>query len=142
MKKSLHWLLSAVLVFSCSTRTHEFVEESYPDGTPKVVRHYKHENKEGLLKEIQYYNDSSVYIEGSYKDGERDGVWTAWFRNGKVWSTGEYRNGKESGKKTVYYENGQKYYEGMVEDEKRIGKWTFWDEEGNMLKTIDYDKSP
>lgn len=140
MKNPLRWLIPVILIVSCSTTTYEFVVESYPDGSPKTVRHYKDEDQKVLLREVQYYNDGGIYIEGTFKDGERSGTWKAWHRNGNLWSQGEYKNGKENGLKTVYYENGGKYYEGELRDDNRAGKWTFWNEEGQKIKSIDYDQ--
>lgn len=140
MKSKLIQLFIVVLLVSCSSMPYEVVEERFSNGAPKVIKYYKSESKEVLLREIQFYNDSSKYMEGSYKEGRRDGTWTAWYQNGNVWSTGKYKDGQEHGKKTVYHENGRKYYEGMVMDEQRQGTWTFWDESGEVIKTIDYDQ--
>lgn len=140
MKNLFVKVLALVFILACSSLPFEVVEETHENGSPKVVRYYKNESKEIILKEIQYHADSSKYMEGNYKNGERDGVWTAWYRNGNVWSTGKYKNGIEDGKKTVYHENGQKYYEGVMKDEKRTGIWTFWNSEGEVVKTIDYNK--
>lgn len=140
MKKIVFQLLIFTVLVACSSPPYEVVEERFSNGNPKVVKAYKSEAQEVLLKEVQYYNDSSKYMEGSYKNGKRDGVWTAWYQNGNIWSTGNYKEGLESGKKTVYHENGQKYYEGTIRDEKRQGTWTFWDESGEVLKTINYDE--
>ena len=139
MRKSLHWIVLFLFVLACSPRSYEFVEESYPDGSPKVVKFYKDEERTRLISEKQLYRDGTTYIEGTYRDGEREGVWKAWHANGQLWSVGEYQGGKENGLKTVYYENGQKYYEGRVEDDERVGVWSFWDQEGKLLKSIDYD---
>lgn len=92
------------------------------------------------MKEVQYYDNGQAYIEGTYKDGERDGTWTAWRKDGTIWSIGEYRDGKENGKKMVYHENGKPYYEGTVKDDERVGTWSFWDEEGKLVKEVNYDK--
>lgn len=140
MKNPVRWLIPVLFLISCSPEATKVVEESYPEGQPKVVRYYTNENKEVLLKETQYYEDGSKYIEGPYKDGKRNGLWSAWYRDGQLWSTGEYKDGIETGTKTVYHENGQKYYQGEVTGEKRIGIWTFWDKEGNVVKKIDYSK--
>jgi len=140
MKNPTRWFFLVLVILSCSSNTFEFVEESYSDGTPKLVRFYKNDSKEVLLKETQFYHGGAKYLEGHYKNGERNGTWTAWYQNGNVWSTGKYKKGIENGKKTVYHENGQQYYEGEVKDEKRVGVWTFWDKEGSFIKEIDYNK--
>jgi antitoxin component YwqK of YwqJK toxin-antitoxin module len=139
MKKPLYWFIPLLLILACSPKGHEFVEETYPDGSPKVVKFYKDEERTVLVSEKQLYRDGTVYIEGTYKNGKREGTWKAWHTNGQLWSVGEYKNGKENGLKTVYHENGQKYYEGPVENDERVGTWSFWNEDGELLKRIDYD---
>ncbi len=139
MKKFLPWIIPLLFVLACSPKSYEFVEESYPDGSPKIVKFYRDKEKTVLVREKQLYRDGTLYIEGAYKNGEREGTWKAWHANGQLWSTGEYRNGRENGLKTVYYENGQKYYEGHLKDDERTGTWSFWDQDGELLKTIDYD---
>jgi antitoxin component YwqK of YwqJK toxin-antitoxin module len=132
--------LLLMVVVACTSIPFEAVEETFPDGSPKVVRYYKSETKEVMLKETQYYQDGAKYIEGDYKNGKRNGKWMAWHPNGNVWSIGYYKKGVEVGLKTVFHENGNKYYEGKVDGERRIGKWTFWDEEGEEIKSINYDQ--
>lgn len=140
MRNIVSLLIIGILLFSCKSELYKVVEQAFPDGAPKVVKYYKSESMEVLLKETQFYNDSSRYIEGTYKDGLRDGTWTAWYQDGTLWSTGQYKEGKEHGKKTTYHKTGKKYYEGVIKNEKRIGEWTFWNQEGEKLKTIDYDE--
>ena len=139
MKNILSIVIVAALLVACDSKPIPFVEETHSNGTPKLVRYYKSEKKEVLLKETQYYPDSAKYIEGSFKDGLRDGIWTAWYQDGTIWSTGNYKEGQEFGKKTTYHKNGKKYYEGVIKNGKREGTWTFWDESGEIIKTIDYD---
>ena len=139
MKNPIRWLIPVLFILSCSHESYQVTEESYEDGTQKLVRYYEDETKAVLEKETQYYEDGSKYIEGSYKNGERHGTWNAWYRDGKLWSTGEYKDGMEHGIKTVYHENGQKYYEGELTEDKRTGIWTFWNKEGKELKKVDYN---
>ena len=139
MRKQLLWIIPLLFILACSPRGYEFVEESYPDGSPKVVKIYKDEEKTKLVSEKQLYRDGTTYREGTYRDGKREGTWKAWHANGQLWSVGEYQDGRENGLKTVYYENGRKYYEGRVKEDERVGTWSFWDQEGKLLKTIDYD---
>lgn len=138
--KRLLSILFTVLIFGCSEKAFEVVEETYENGTAKTVKYYKDETKETLLKEILYYEDGTKKLEGSYKNEKRTGEWWYWYANGKMWSQGHYKDGIDHGLKKVWHENGQKYYEGNLKDGKRVGIWTFWKENGEMIKEIDYDK--
>ena len=138
MKKVIILVCVVFGLLSCTKPSFEFVELTYPDGTPQVVKYYKTEEMKVLLKKIEYHENGQKRIEGSYKNGKRDGEWTAWFANGNLWSKGYYTEGVENGMKTVWHENGQKYYEGPIVNDERTGTWKFWNEEGKLVKEVDY----
>ena len=133
-------LLFFVWIVSCKPEPVRVVEETWPNGSPKTVKFFSNNSKKELLKEVLFYDDSTKRQEGSYKNGERTGLWTYWYPNGNKWSQGVYENGIENGLKTTWYENGQKYYEGNLKDGNRVGVWKFWDKDGKLLKQIDYSK--
>ena len=135
-------ILLLLLVFglwSCTSDPYEYVELTHPNGTPQVVKYYKTEDKKVLLRKIEYHENGQKRIEGTFKNGVRDGEWNAWFADGKLWSRGHFKDGKENGLKTVWHPNGQKYYEGEVKNNERTGIWKFWDLDGNLQKEVDYD---
>jgi antitoxin component YwqK of YwqJK toxin-antitoxin module len=135
-------LLVAVTMASCHFE-NKVVEESYPDGTPKRVCIYigKGASKE-LIKETTYYPNKQAQMEGTYREGKRDGKWMYWYENGKVWSDGTFILGKSDGKRTTYFENGKVRYEGFYKEDMRVGKWRFFDENGRMLQEVDYSAPP
>ncbi|SVC40552.1 uncharacterized protein METZ01_LOCUS293406, partial [marine metagenome] len=51
-------------------------------------------------------------FEGSYKDGEKDGLWTDWYENGQKKYERNYKYGFDIGSWTSWYDNGQKKSEG------------------------------
>ena len=132
---SFSFFFFTLLLLSCSSE-QEVIEASHPDGSPKVVGLYQNNFKKG---EIKFYEDGKKEIEGGYNENlERDGRWTYWFSNGKVWSECSYKNGLKDGKSAVYFENGQKRYEGRYRNDTTIGTWKFWNERGELLKEIKY----
>ena len=52
MKKFLSVIITIIILFGCSGKAYEVVEETFEDGTPKTVKYYKDETKEKLLKEM------------------------------------------------------------------------------------------
>jgi len=142
MRKFIPALIFVLMLFSCILKPFEVIEETWAGGNPKIVKYYKDEKKEVLVKEIRYYENGSKKIEGNYQDDQRSGQWSFWYPDGSLWSQGVYKNGKENGLKTVWHKNGQKYYEGVSTDDKRTGIWRFWNEEGELIKEIDYNKEP
>ncbi|MCD4745216.1 MAG: hypothetical protein K8R58_02835 [Bacteroidales bacterium] len=138
MKKIISIFIVSLLLFACSTSYKKIIEETYPDGAPKIVKYYTDNTSKELIKEVQYYQNRNLKLEGKYKNGQRDGKWTYWYENGNKWSEGNYNNGIDDGMKTVWYGNGQKYYEGNYSNGKRVGKWRFWDEAGKLVKEVEY----
>jgi len=143
MKKVLNItliILFAILASNCSHKPIEEITATHDDGSPKIVKYFD-EGEKGriLVKEIHYYADGKKKLEGSYKNTQRDGLWTSWYANGNIWSQSEYTDGIENGLYVVYHENGSKYYEGHYKKGNRVGKWTFWDL-GGKKSTLNYDK--
>ena len=139
MKNLLLFILPLFLLFSCN-KPKEVIEESYPDGSKKIVRLYKGEGKDKvLLKEIAYYPNKKMHYEGEYNNNKRDGKWIYWYDNGNKWSEGYLKKEINDGKRTVWFENGKKRYEGNYKDGKEIGKWQFYNESGALTKEIDFD---
>jgi len=140
MKKSIISFFLIVFIVACSSPLIEVVEETYPDGNPKVIKFYSEETgTRELVKEIVYYENKQKQSEGEFKNNKMSGKWTYWYDNGNKWAEGYYINQIEHGLKTIWHRNGQKYYEGKFENGKRIGVWNFWDETGKLVKSVDYD---
>ncbi len=140
MKLKLLFLsLLAFIINSCTSKVVEETVESYPDGSPKVVRYYKDDGtNKTLVRETLYYSNHQKYMEGDYKNGKRDGKWTSWFQNGNEMSIHNFVEGVDDGKLTVFYENGEKRYEGKYTAGKKIGVWKFWSEEGVLQNKEDF----
>ncbi|MFW6020038.1 MAG: toxin-antitoxin system YwqK family antitoxin [Bacteroidales bacterium] len=114
------------------------VIEKHEDGSPKKVNLL---NKEGdTVKEIQYYKNGQIEMEGPLKDNKRNGTWKAYYKDGTVWSSSKYSHGKQHGPYTTYYPNGHIRYKGQMHMDKRTGKWAFYNRKGEIVKEIDYDK--
>lgn len=144
LKKSILGVLSVFLLIqltSCS-KTIKVVEETYPDGSPKLEKFYieKSETEKILQKEITYYSNKQKQSEGEFKDDKRHGKWTFWYSNGNKWSEGYFDNGLDDGERNMWYENGQIRIEGKYDKGKQVGIWKFWDEKGNLVKEVDMVK--
>ena len=88
MKKFIFFILPLLFIFSC-IKPKEVIEETYPDGSKKIVRFYKGQGKEKVLvKEVGYYPNKKKHYEGEFMNNQRDGKWTYWFDNGNLWSEG------------------------------------------------------
>ena len=96
--------------------------------------------------------------QGSFKNGERDGAWTAYRENGQLWYEGNYKNGKREGARVGYHDNGQLRYKanfkngnyegalveywingqleskGNFKSNKKEGVWVSYNEDGTVHK--------
>ena len=142
MKRILLITMIAVIAFACS-RQKKVVEAKYENGNPMIERYYhKKAGVQILDREVVYYANKQVKMDGEFKDELRDGLWKAWYDNGKPWSEGEYKEGKRNGKGIYYYNNGLKYIEGIYSNDVRVGNWRFYDTTGVMTKEVDFDQVP
>ena len=157
MKQTLLIITALMLVVGFSkAQTYQFAETYYDNGMPKVIKTFKEsKGKLELVNENKWHENGQKRWEGTYKNGEQDGVWTYWYENGqkseeKTYKDGEeidstdweyysngqkkkeqtWKDGEMDGKWTKWYENGQKRYEETYKDGKEI-EWTWWDEDGN-----------
>jgi len=143
MKKQM-WIAGIMMLWiaACQSgpRNVEVVAEKFLDGKPKVVRLYQINGIDSLLlRETIYYQTGQKYMEGKFVNGKRDSIWTAWLRDGRIWSRGGYKNGLEDGPKVVYHENGQLFYEGQFRLGRKVGTWKFYSPDGELLQTIQYE---
>lgn len=139
-------LMITVAFVSCDSETAH-VAEYYDNGSnlldgnekrqPKLVFYYSGTDSTNC-REVQYYNDGTKKIEGRHKNGARDGEWTAWYRNGRIWSRGNYKDGYAEGTRRVYHENGGLYIIGDYKHGERVGEWIFYDSLGKELKKLNY----
>jgi len=134
MKKLLYISGLVFLLASCQPVELQVVEDYYKDGSPKMVMDYLVKGGDSIpVYEIQYHDDGSKLLEGNYVNGLREGEWTSWFPDGKVWSKGYFSAGKRTGKSWVYHPNNKIYMKGSYEEGKKVGLWLVFDEEGNVV---------
>lgn len=135
--KKLYLLLSIVLVFaSCSSQLRKKVEVSFPNGEPQIARFYNKNDQ--CVKETEYYQSGQVKMEGTMKDGKREGEWTAYYPDGRVQSHGYFKDGKRTGEATVFWPNGNLREKGFYKEGTHCGHWKWYDEQGFLLREEDY----
>jgi antitoxin component YwqK of YwqJK toxin-antitoxin module len=135
MKHTLLIITALMLIVGCSESDAQqkviTVTETYNDGDVSKISYHKITgNKIELVKEINWYKNGQKREEGTFKDGEKDGVWTEWYKNGQKWYEATYKDGEVDGKWTGWWDNGQKKYERTYKDGKNDGLGTWWHENG------------
>ena len=76
--------------------------------------------------------------EGQFLDGERDGVWTAYYGNGNKMFEGEFQSGVPIDKHRYWYDNGQLEMAGKYLGGEMEGRWDFYDMNGYPSMQLDY----
>jgi antitoxin component YwqK of YwqJK toxin-antitoxin module len=78
--------------------------------------------------------------EGKYVNGEREGVWKAYYFNGKMKALTTYANGKPIGRMVSYYEDGQVREEGHWHIDHWKGKYMYYYPNGQVMYDWTYDQ--
>lgn len=87
---------------------------------------------------IDYYPSGAKQSEGYYLAGNLGGAWTWWFEEGTVSRSGSYQLGKQQGVWTEYWPVGRKRGEGTFERGLRDGLWATWHENGQRASEVVY----
>jgi len=141
LQKKFSIILGGVLLLqiSCSPSNEKAAEviEQFPDGTTKIERHYQVSGSDTLAIDLlEYHPNGALKMKGPLdQNGERHGMWEAYYPDSTLWSKGNYTHGLADGNRTVWYSNGQKRFEGKYRKGKEVGLWKFWDEQGKLINT-------
>ncbi len=76
----------------------------------------------------------TIFAQGQFKNGLRDGVWVRW-HSGRVVSSISYVSGQKHGLETEYGIDGQKIREGHWSLDRQIGVWTSWNKVLTRMET-------
>jgi len=133
-------IFSVLFLTACKDKLTGVVTNYHENGTPQKILYYNIKKGDSiLLKSVEYHENNTVYIEGSYKNGKRNGEWKSWYENGNLWSVGTFNEGAQVGKTETYYENGNLRYSGNYDQESKCtGTWKFYDENNNLIQTVEY----
>jgi len=67
----------------------------------------------------EVYSDTVLLARGSYLDGEPDGLWTRWYKNGQMKEEGHYKKGIKEGMWVEWYQDGEIMWKGEWENGTR-----------------------
>lgn len=94
-----------------------------------MINQIKDGKKDGLWK--AYYRNGQLKSEGSYTEGLKEGLHKEWQHNGILLLEGFYANGKANGLMKWFHEKGHLAGEGNMVDDARVGPWKICDIEEN-----------
>ncbi len=82
-----------------------------------------------------YYKSGQLEKKGSYNFGIKKGFWEIYWLSGQIFRQGNYVNGKKEGLWLDYHENGQLWDIGSYKLGNKNGSWkTYWDHGGLYSK--------
>jgi antitoxin component YwqK of YwqJK toxin-antitoxin module len=84
------------------------------------------------------YPNGVIKTLGNYRFGKKDGIWAAFYPDGKIWSENQYKNDSLNGFTNTYFETGQKRYTGFYKNNQPSGVWQFFDTTGKMIQEKKY----
>lgn len=138
-------------------KTGEWIDY-FENGKPKDIGNYKVvKNKSkieyGVLKDYTTLEsvkdgkwtsfsqkDYKRTEEGEYKNGEKDGLWYAYWPGGKIPSVqNTFKAGKLEGKTTEYDRKGNVISECDYKDGLKHGKMKLFDKKGKVVKELDFE---
>ena len=127
MKRLLLIVLPLLLIVGCSKPINEetLIEKGGLKYHPDTRELY---NGDVYMK----YIGGKKKLEGSYKEGKKDGLFTWWYDNGQMKQEGKYKDGEPDGLFTLWYENGQKEIERPYKDGYIVGPGKKWNEDGSV----------
>ena len=77
---------------------------------------FKNGELEGFWK--YYYKDGQLRNKGNYKNGKRDGLWETYYENGQLKTKGNYKEGIREVPVEYYNEDGKLLFKNDTNDEK------------------------
>lgn len=97
------------------------------------------EYENGLRQGEWIFEVNRTLQEGTYLDGERDGLWKYTDQvSGKVVFQGEYRDGIPDGEQTYFYDNGKIKARGRFASGVPDGLWQYYNENGFVSLSVTY----
>jgi antitoxin component YwqK of YwqJK toxin-antitoxin module len=119
--------------YDINTGKKEGIWEEYyhTDGKLLYRGSFKSGEKDGIWK--WYHNNGQLAYKGSYKNGKKDGIWKEYYDNGKLWFKGSYKNDQKDGIWEKYYDNGQLDYKGSFNNGKKDGYWEEYFDNGQLM---------
>lgn len=125
-----------------------------------AIINYVDDVKEGPFK--AFLEDGTLYMEGSYSDGELNREVLIYYTTGDIKMKIHYSDGKKNGKKLVFYENGTLYSETEYKDDllhgstityhpngrikresyylndEKTGTWKKYSEDGKLIRSDEF----
>ena len=91
---------------------------------------FKNGERDGLW--VRSWFNRKLKEKGTYKKGVEDGPWVSYDNKGQLNEKGTYKNGKKDGPWVGYYTNGQLKEKGTYKNGKKDGPWVTYYADGQL----------
>lgn len=108
--------------------------ELYEDGDTIVYGEFFENLETGYW--ILRYGD--FYEEGEFLDGNKEGMWNSYYKNGQLYFEGKYLDGNPDGLHTWYWPNGKVKLQGFYNGYQKDGEWIRYNDSGFPEISITY----
>ncbi len=118
--------------------------EYHPDGSLKIeYTYYLDDNNKRIYHGTftKWHMNGVIMIQGTYRDGKKDGVWKECLPNGVTRYEGSYVNDIKEGVWIYYYDIGNKHFEGSYHQGQKHGTWIEYinTKEEKKLSEVNYE---
>lgn len=113
------------------------IQETYPDGRPKVWKQLINGQANGLW--LEWYPDGTVRFRAYWRDGKGDGKWQYFHPNGALRFEGTYAADRAIGIARDYFPNGVLRTETTYVNGEPHGEVYIYDATGNPTETRRYE---
>ena len=86
------------------------------------------------FSDVPFTGKVTGLAQGSFKNGQQEGVWVWYLPNGQLWGKGLFKNGQEEGAWVYYWSKGQLWLKGNYKNGKKEGAWVSYNEDGIVDK--------
>ena len=88
---------------------------------------------------IASFPSDAIYEEGDFVDGEKNGLWTRYYANGKMRSQIHYAADQPFGDYRLYGEQGELFEEGRWENSMNVGSLRRYWPNGSIQQILSFD---
>jgi antitoxin component YwqK of YwqJK toxin-antitoxin module len=108
----------------------------YDDGGLWVEERWREGERDGPF--VEWHRNGLKARAGAYVAGRKSGPWTTWRDTGVVEEEGEWRGGIPHGRFVAYWGTGKRRTEGRHCGGAQCGTWRTFDDAGRELGKVDY----
>jgi antitoxin component YwqK of YwqJK toxin-antitoxin module len=108
----------------------------YDDGALRTEEVFAEGEREGPF--LEWHRNGKKAREGQYARSAKVGRWTLWFESGQVEEEASFRDGFQDGPFAAYWPGGKARTLGRHCGGGQCGRWRTFDPDGRELGTVEY----